>query len=426
MANGYTKQGQLHFALTDSTDLATFPTFGKFLEKLGELQPTVVLAYIDKLGSSLERFLPNMLLGLLVSHERGNALAKIDGWLLEGRYLDDITWFLRFADPFDESLLHRTLQSAIKHDSVQAVRNILLACADQYDKHLGSLVEKVFLPALYQLSAKQDFSWLSPQLVSWMNKPIIEALDEQQSGVVLNELLSYPKLEYNAEYLVASIAKKWPKLIIEFFGKRQVLERETQAPKGYNAVPFSMGHALQGSLAAVPDFMIAGAHQWFDKYPQCFQFCGGRLLSLAFPELDNGLSKCLDVLIAKNNESDFAFVLAILLAFEGKPIVYDHIRRIVAELDGNNPLVKKAEYVLQQGGVGRGEFGFVDRLEQRKCLLIPWLTDENKRVQAFAKSQIQQLEQSIAAETRSGEASVALQKLHYGEELDSNDGQASN
>jgi hypothetical protein len=56
---------------------------------------------------------------------------------------------------------------------------------------------------------------------------------------------------------------------------------------------------------------------------------------------------------------------------------------------------------------------------------VPWLTDENSRVRAFAKSQIRQLEQSIAAETRSAEASAALRKLSYGEELDSNEGLTS-
>lgn len=412
------------YARTDSTDLATFPTFGKFLAKLGEVQPTVVLAYIDKLDGPLEKFLPSMLIGLLVSAERGKALAKIDGWLLEGKYVHDITWFLRFADPFDESLLHRALQSAIGHGNARAVRNALLACVDQYDKHPGSLVEDVFLPALRQLSATQDFSWIRMSWVSWMNRSIVEALDEQQAGVVLEALLPYPELEYASEHIATSIAKKWPGRIIEFLGKRQALRRAGQAPADYDAVPFSV-HDLQAPLAAVPDLMLAGARQWFDEDPLHFPFDGGRLLSSVFPELANGLSERLAHLVANGNEGDLAFVLAILSTFEGKPIVYGHVRSIVAVLDVNSPLIKKAEDVLQEAGVVRGEFGFADLHERRKALLEPWLADENERVRAFAQSQIRQLEQSIAAETRSAEASIALRKLSYGEELGSSDERTS-
>ena len=95
--------------------------------------------------------------------------------------------------------------------------------------------------------------------------------------------------------------------------------------------------------------MLAGARQWFDEDPLDFPFDGGRLLSSVFPELASGLSKRLADLVANGDEGDLAFVLAVLSAFEGKPIVYDHIRSIVAALDVNNPLVKKAEYVLQEG-----------------------------------------------------------------------------
>jgi ppGpp synthetase/RelA/SpoT-type nucleotidyltranferase len=412
------------YARTDSTDLATFPIFGKFLEKLGEVQPRLVLAYINKLDVSLERFLPSMLIGLLVSAERDNALAKVDDWLLEGKYLQGITWFLRFAEPFHECLLHRALQSAIGCGNAPAVRNALLACVDQYDKHPSSLVENVFLSAVRQLSAMQDFSWIRMSWVSWMNRSIVEALDEQQAGVVLDALLPYPMLEYAPEYIVASIAKKWPKRVIDFLGGRQSLKRTGQLPSSYDAIPFSV-HSLQVPLALAPDLMLAGARQWFDEDPLHFPFDGGRLLSSVFPELANGLSERLAHLVANCNEGDLAFVLAILSTFEGKPIVYGHVRCIVAVLDVDSPLIKQAEDVLQEAGVVRGEFGFVDLHERRKALLEPWLADENERVRAFAQSQIRKFEQSIAAETRSAEASIALRKLSYGEELDSKDGQST-
>lgn len=405
------------YASIESDDAATFPVFGRFIAKLSEEQPSIVLAYIDKLDGPLARFLPGMLTGLLASAQREDILAKVSGWLEEGRYIDDITWFLRSADPFDEPLLLRAAQSALRHGNARGVRNALLACADQYNTHPGTLIEHVFLPALRYLSAAADFSWLRMPWVTWMNRPIIEALDEQQANVVLEALLPYPDLEYASEDIAASIANRWPGRVLDFLGRRQAFKLAGQAPGDYDAIPFSV-HGLQGPLAAVPDLMLAAARRWFDADSLHFTFDGGRLLASVFPDLANGLSERLSQLIANGNKDDFAFALAVLSAFEGKEVVYDHVRSIVAAIDVESPLFKQAKYALQESGVVSGEFGFAELHARRKALLEPWLTDESESVKAFAASQIRNLEQWIAAEVRAAEASNALRRLHYGEELD--------
>lgn len=410
------------YARIESDDAATFPVFGKFLAKLAEEQPTIVLGYVDKLDGPLANFMPVMLTGLFVSTERENVLSRVDGWLREGRHLDHITWYLRSADPFDERLLLRAAQSALQYGDARAVRNALLACADQY-KHPGTLIEQVFLPALRYLSATQDFSWVRMQWVSWLNKSIIEALEQDQADVALEALLRYPDLDGASEHIVASIARRWPARVIDFLGARQALKRAGQAPADYDAVPFNV-YELQAPLAAVPDLMLGGARHWYDADSLLFPFDGGRLLASVFPNLTNGLSERLARLIGDGNENDLAFVLAVLSAFEGKEAVYEHIRNIVAAPDVDSALIKKAEGVLQESGVVTGAFGFAELYARRKALLEPWLRDENDAVKAFAASHIRYLERQIAAEVRAAEASIALRKLSYGEELDEIDDRA--
>ncbi|MDF3881139.1 RelA/SpoT domain-containing protein [Cupriavidus basilensis] len=411
------------YARIESDDAATFPVFGKFLARLAEEQPTIVLGYVDKLDGPLENFMPAMLTGLFASAERQNVHAKVDGWLGEGRYLDEITWYLRSADPFDEQLLYRAAQSALQHDDARAVRNALLACADQYVKHPGTLIERVFLPALRYLSAAQDFSWIRMPWVSWLNKSIIEALDQDKADVMLEALLRYPNLEDASEHIAASIARRWPARVIDFLGRRQALKLAGQAPADYDAVPFRV-YQLQAPLAAVPDLMLAGARQWFDADSLLFPFDGGRLLASVFPNLTNGLSERLARIIADGNEADLAFALAVLSAFEGNEVVYEHVRNIVAALDVDSALVKKAMGVLQESGVVSGEFGFAELNARRKASLEPWLRDESDAVKAFAASHIRSLERQIAAEVRAAEASIALRKLSYGEDLDEIDERA--
>lgn len=190
-----------------------------------------------------------------------------------------------------------------------------------------------------------------------------------------------------------------------------------QAPADYNAVPFSV-HELQAPLAVVPDLMLVGARRWFDADLLRFPFNGGKLLASVFPDLANGLSERLAQLVTNGNEDDLAFALAILSAFEGEEIVYDHIRNIVAALDVESPLVKKAKYVLQESGLVTGDFGFSERHARRKAFLGPWLRDEREKLKAFAASQINDLEQKMAAEVRAVDTSIASRRLHYGEELD--------
>ena len=65
-----------------------------------------------------------------------------------------------------------------------------------------------------------------------------------------------------------------------------------------------------------------------------------------------------------------------------------------------------------------GEFGFAELHAGRKAMLEAWLTDPSEKVRIFAAEQIRELDRSIATETRSAEASIAMRKLNYGEEHD--------
>lgn len=405
------------YAQTKSNDAATFPVFGNFLEKLAEAQPDIAFGYLERLEEPLADFLPGLLAGLMRSRENAKALTKIDEWLNAGQHIAHVAWYLRFADHFDETLFRRVLESAIKYDDKHAMRNVLIAALTQFEVHPGTLVEDIFLPALSYLNAADDYSWIRMPWFSWLGSPIIRALDEEQANIVLDALISYPDLEDGAEYIAAAIAERWPAIVISFIGKRQELARSDKVPPRFDAVPFEV-YQLRAPLAAAPDVMLNGARTWFDGDPLHFPYDGGRLLASVFPELSNGLQEQLTELITDGNEQDLEFVLAVLSAFEGKSCIYELVRSIVAKLNPGNPLLLNAQSVLRQSGVVSGEFGFAELHAKRKTLLAEWLTDQSETVQIFATEQIRDLDRWIAIENRSAEASIALRKLDYGEELD--------
>lgn len=408
------------YSQTESDDAATYPVFGDFLERMAEMQPDIVFRYLDRLEGQLTNFLPRILAGLMRSTEHTQALARIDEWIRDGVHTGQIAWYLRFADPFDEALLRRALGSAIRHSDENAVRNVLIAAVSQFSAHPGTLVAEIFLPALCFLVDAGNFSWVRMHWFSWLGSPIVRALDEEQARIVLNAMVPYPDLDYDAEYIAAAIAERWPGSVVAFIGARQAFARTDAAPSRYDAVPFEV-HQLQPPLAAAPDIMLNGARTWFDADPLHFNYDGGRLLASVFPDLSKGLESRLAALVAAGNEQDLAFVLGVLSAYQGNPNIYELVRAIVAVLNPESQLLRVARSVLQETGVVTGEFGFAELHAERKALLEAWLADPSEVVKAFATEQIRELDRQIAAETRSAEASIALRKLEYGEELDGDD-----
>lgn len=405
-----------HYASIAPDDAAIFPTFSNFLEQLSEAQPAIAFNYIEKMNGPLVNFLPSMIAGLMKSTKRKQATTQIDTWLHAGTYIRQIAWYLQFAEPFDETILLQTLNSATEHDDIHAVCNVLIAAVSQFKDHPGTLIKKIFLPALHYLNTAGELSWVHMQYFSWLDKPIIQALNKEQANIVLHALIPYPKLEYNAEYIVATIAKRWPESVLDFIGKRQIFTQKDTAPSHYDTLPFKV-HQLQHPLAAAPDIMLAKARNWFNDDPLHFPHVGGKLLASVFPDLSNPLETRLTEAIANGNDQDLDFVLGVLSAFEGKPPVYKLVRKIIAVLKPESPLLRKAQSVLRESGSVSGEFGYAELHTERKKILEEWLSDQNKAVQKFAAEEITELSKQIAADTRSAEASIALRKLEYDEDL---------
>ena len=405
------------FAAIKSIDGATFIEMTKFLERLAAMQPEIVNGFIVRDAEVMRKFVPAMLVGLYSGDGRAQASQTIETWLAAAHNIKEIANFLRITNDFDEDLLVRSLECAIKVGDVHAVKIVLYASANQFTETSKTLIDRVFLPALRHLQQVGDLSWVQFGWVSWLQKPIIEALDEQQAQAVLQILLPYPELERGSEYIVASIAKNWPDLAINFIGDRQALARTEDAPPKYDAVPFSV-YELKSPLEVVPEKLVAAARRWFDEDERRFQFDGARLLSSVFPNLENGLDELLADLIVNGDDKDREFVLEVLSTFEGRECVFPIVREVVVTVEAESDILGRAHDVLNVSGVVSGEYGFADLYGARQERLRTWLEDPDVKVQQFAEEHIRNLSARIAAETRSAETDLAMRRLEYGEDYE--------
>jgi ppGpp synthetase/RelA/SpoT-type nucleotidyltranferase len=411
------------FSKTESNDLATFPVFGRFLERWAASQPDFMLGKLDGIEGSIARFLPAILAGLMESEQYAATFSMMEKWLDAGRHIDHIVWFLRSADTVNSpflrrsvgGLLRRSLISARRLSDSHAMRNVVIASATQFSTNPTRLLRSIFLAALGWLASQGDSSWVRIPWFSWRNNALIGSLDEAESARVLVAMLPFPFLEYASEDIVAAIAIRWPALAIQFLGDRQVFAKTEEAPLGYDAVPFTV-HSLREPLAAAPDLLLEGARLWFDAAPLLFTYDGGRLIATTFPNLE-GLEVQLQTLIDTGEDDNLSFVLQILCAYDGRACVDSFVQSILIRVAVDHPLVDHLRSVYGLAGVVSGEFGFVDLHVDRRNRIAPWLRDESDSVRVFAEQLICEIDQQIAVETRSAEASIAMRKLQYGEDL---------
>jgi ppGpp synthetase/RelA/SpoT-type nucleotidyltranferase len=405
-------------ATTQSNDLATFQVFAKFLTNFGETKPGILIGYFDGMDSNLARFLPPMLTGLLRSSLQENVSALIETWIEQGRYLPELAMFLRLAEPFNEKILQRVVVKAIALEDVNASHNALMAAAYQFEKFPETLVNRVFLPALTFLDSKNSVHWINPGWFSWRKNPLLLSLDAPRAQIVLDTMITYPEISHSAEEIVATLASNWPEEVIEFFGKRQQFDRLSDSPQQYSAIPYSI-FGLRKPLAAAAPALIAAARRWYDEDTHLFEFLGGRLLAGVFPNFPAALQVPLTALVQSGDREVIPFVLAVLRAYRGEFELYGICREIVGLHGADDLFAEKITAVLDATGGVSGEFGYCEVYAKKITVIEPWLNDQNESVKLFAAKYIHKLQQMIAHEQRAAEESLALRKLSYGEELNS-------
>jgi ppGpp synthetase/RelA/SpoT-type nucleotidyltranferase len=404
-----------NYAEIKSNDSATFMIFRKFLVQLALAQPAITLSYVDRLNASLIPFLPSFLDGLMQSIKYAEIMSQIDTWLQAGINLPQIAWYVCFAEKFNEVLIYRTNDTALKYNNLNAVNYTLIAMVKNFDEFSDNQVKIKFFLSLQYLHEAKNFSWVQLTGIFLEKSTMIHSFDEMQINFLLDLLIFYPKFNYDLMRIITAIAKQWLDKVINFIGDRIIFSRTENAPRHYESVPFDIFDSLQKLLVTASVTLFENARIWFEKDPKYFNYDCSRFIYLIFPEFTTDIEEYLMSLIKASNVQDYSFVLSILSAYEGKSFIFKFVREIIVYIKPENPLWDESAEVLITTGVVSGMYGHAEIYAQRKVLLESWVVDENKNVQDFAKYLINKLDSMIANENRSAEATIALRKLSYDE-----------
>jgi hypothetical protein len=207
-------------AQTESNDLATFPSFGQFLQKLSQAKPQVVLGFIDRLDESMARFLGAMLSGLAQSDRRVDLDAKMAEWLEREKSLVQMAHYLQLALEFDPALLGKILALGIKRKDDGVLVQVMLTFARRYSDAPEGLIEAIFLPAIAYFTERGDARWINLVWLLPEERSPISSLTPAQTDIVLKNLLHLRRIESHAERVLALLTKNHPEKVFDFFGER--------------------------------------------------------------------------------------------------------------------------------------------------------------------------------------------------------------
>ena len=403
---------------TESSDLATFQSFGDFIEKLGTRKPSIALRYLEKVNQpELEPIIPGLLKGLESSDEVEAVGEKITAWIEEKRYLGRILWYYRFAAKPTVEAVRRATTAAIKANDCFGMENAVEVMGARY-KDLGpESIDSILLPAIDRLEELRRPHWVGTIGLGHGENSPFRHLTEQQAQRVLKHLVQRDSIGIRLDQLLGAIGQTHPRALVDFFGSRVRYEREIKGNERrsskYEAIPFRL-HAADKALKQTPDYLLASMRSWYNEDSKLFSLRAGRLAHSAYQEITPELAASMLRIVQTGDAKDLEFIVEVLERFEGADAIHPIYKAIVSKLEIGHPLLRSVSVGINATGVVSGEFGFVEAYKLRRAAMQQWLEDPDEKVRHFAERQIKTLDHRIASEQRRAEEDMEMRKRTWG------------
>lgn len=398
-------------ATTKSNDMATFPVFGEFLHQLSKAKPDFVYGLARRDNADVLIFLPAILGGLFESEARDKYAELLEDYLDRNAYLAAIAYHCHSVKKDAASTVKKVLDRAIVVDEVIAVGECLTFAIEYHDPQELPLINNVFVPAIQYLISKRDVQWIRRAYYLPESEKFFYELPSEDADLVLENLLSLTRIDYDAESILTPIATKRPALVWRFF-ERRVRDKRDREDR-YRAIPYEL-HSLRLPLARDVDLATAALRKWYNAESSMFRFTGGLLLRAVFPTFTDELASSLNQVVARGSDEDYDFAISLLENYHGEPPTHEVIKELIDRLPENDSRLDRLDICLSNiNGVVSGEFGMVAAYRKKKEEISLWQKDDRPKVKEFAVSYVRRMEQEIASNQRSSEINKELRMREY-------------
>lgn len=384
---------------------------GFLLEILATTKPDIAISYISKLHQVTIRYVPDILFGLEKGGKANYVRERIIEWVSSKQLIAQMAEYLNRTEFFDDEFQSSILKAGIETSDYNAVRIMLLALVGRYESNNQHMLDLI-IEGVGFLSSNNNFTWLRAM---WPSTKLVELLSDfssEQVDLLLSALVDLNRLDIPSEELLKNIADFWPEKVVDLLGRR--IEKDFSSNlESYEPMPYIL-HSLDKPLQSVPNYMLNVARTWFDIDRTMFRFKGGRIFPAVFKNFESSLEDGLLAVIQNGTVEDIEFVISILecYSFTGVPR-YEIFKKMIELLPENSPHLTTISNIMDYTGVLSGEYGLVNALKGKKRQVELWLTEDSKKITAFATKKIIQLDRSIAFEQRRAESDVEMRRRDY-------------
>ena len=404
----------LKWSAIQSNDMATFPLFGKFLERFARQQPDLAMTILTEHADDLGGFITPLLEGVWTTTEQERLRTLAAFWLVGGKHLRELAAMFEYIDRLDELLLTEVCAKAVERRDIPTLTRLLGIIISHYQASPRSFANEMFFKAITALKEAGEYHWVASVWFRRELKAAIQDMEEHNINAILDSIISTPRLEHEVEGVLRVVGSRYPEKVIGYFVKRLAREGELEDIFEYQALPYQF-YDLQETLSGNVDGIVDAVASLYDGNYGMFIHRGAKLVAISFPHLPEELQDKLISLAQAGNKDDLYVVLAILRNYKGEPSVQRVCHELVKRLpDGAKELVE-VRIILSSTGVVGGEYGFVEAYEKKLEQISPWRDDPDQKVREFAQSYSEGLREEMARERKRADERILLRKAEYGE-----------
>lgn len=420
---GRWKQRIIDYAKIESDDLATFPYFGQFIQKLCVTQSKFCFDLINNNSKDIQNFLPAFFHGLILTDKKHQALELIENWAEESNFLPHILQFIQYTTNLPIQILKiiliksNNLEENIKRGVLARIMTIAVKFSDENNKQL---MKDFFFPALEEISKLNDgWCWVNNIWFESEKLQIFADMANTQVQAIVDSLVKAPDIDYHITDILIPIAKEFPEMILDLFCKRIQYKNQSDITSDrYEAVPFDGLRKLSEPLSKDANLVLEKVISTYNRHENyLFEHQGGRLVHHIFPKFSNDLEQVL-ISYVHRETSYWLAITKILKLYHGRTPTHNVFKELVKVISlDNKTLVSELTIALKQEGVVDGEFGFVEAYKKKAESVTSWLDDENSKVREFAQRFIDLMQKDADREEKKVTENQTLRKHRFGSNL---------
>ncbi|MCL5877261.1 MAG: RelA/SpoT domain-containing protein [Candidatus Bathyarchaeota archaeon] len=377
--------------------------FSIFLRKLSKSKPVISLELLKE--DFLSPFFSDLLSGLLESSEHKKVVELLTDYSKQRERQLAVAQAIFSAKPYDDELFDKFYPLLSKSSDNAVLFKVLQIITVNYSVHKNHKNKVTEL--INRFTEFQYYTWSH---VYFSAPHFWEEMSDENAQAILDNLVKCQNIDYAEEGILGCIARKYPRLVIQFFYKRVQLAKTKQISE---AVPFhfsSLNDILSGSGVEILTDIIS----WLSDEMDLENWYATKLIEVIFPSFEKPLELFTLELVRSNVTKNRDIVLQILGRYAGETSIHNVIKEIIRLYPLSADLQKKLFRILSGvRGAVMGDYGYLEQYKIRKEQAIRWIDDSDSKISNFAKAYLAYIERVINEEKNRVDKEIAFEKRTF-------------